>query len=689
MGSDIGPHRARLLSPGRRPYPEVNRMRMCIPLLLLGAFAAPAAEPAGTPNVIVMLADDLGSADVGCQGSKDVKTPNIDSLAANGVRCTAGYVTAPQCSPTRAGLMSGRYQQRSGHDTNYNFPQMLMRGGKTAADHLKAAGFATGHFGKWHLGFADAESAPKEFRDGKDQMLPTQHGFDESFGHTDYDIAAKQKGSGVPFAEHAHDDRVFARKAADFIQRNRAKPFFVYLAFHSPHTAYTDFGRYGSRFPDAPPDRVGILSGMARQDDAVGTVLEKLREHKLDTNTVIFYLSDNGGTRGADTLPEAKNYTGSLNTPLSGQKGSTREGGIRVPYLVQWKGHLAAGKCYSRPVSSLDVLPTALGAAGIVPSADLMLDGVNLLPHLTGMVAADPHEALFWRWRETQAVRVGDWKLQRDNRQGKWRLFDLSRDASEATDLAARHPERVKELRDRYDTWAATLPPVGPRYKAEKAGTPGGAAATPQVPNDVSVGVGGKPSNLPANRTDSRLAVVSFTPEKPDSVPVARRAPAMITVTVDNAAPARVKFAADEIRREARASGIKAGEDPTATEVVISLGKDPKANPQSYGIRVRQANGRRTVTVTGADASGAMYGGLDIAEAIRISQFDTLKDSDHTPHIAQRGIKFNIPLDLRTPSYTDPSDAAQANIPEMWGMDFWRETFDDMARHRYNVISLW
>lgn len=152
-------------------------------LLLAPLAVLPAADATKVrPNILVILADDLGYADLGCQGSPDVKTPNIDSIAANGVLCTAGYVTAPQCSPSRAGLMCGQYQQRFGHEGNPNFPLMLMRGGKTIADHLKSAGYATGHFGKWHLGFSDPGSAPKEIRENKDQMLPTQHGFDESFG---------------------------------------------------------------------------------------------------------------------------------------------------------------------------------------------------------------------------------------------------------------------------------------------------------------------------------------------------------------------------------------------------------------------------------------------------------------------------------------------------------------------------
>ena len=393
-----------------------------------------------------------------------MKTPNIDSLAANGVCCTAGYVTAPQCSPSRAGLMSGCYQQRFGHEGNPNFPLMLMGGGRTIADHLKAAGYATGHFGKWHLGFSDLSTAPKEIRESKDQMLPAQHGFDESFGYFDY-TAAAQKGSNIPPSPHARDDRVFGRKAVDFIRRHREQPFFIFLAFHAPHFQQVDFGGYKQHFPGAPRDRVGVLSVMAQQDEAVGQVQKAVHDCGLEENTLVFYISDNGGTRKPATPAGTKHINGSLNTPFSGGKGAALEGGIRVPFIVQWKGHLPAGKTYDRPVSSLDVLPTALAAANLPPPAGLTLDGVNLVPFLRGENAAEPHEALFWRWRAEQAIRMGDWKLVRGKERKEWRLIDLAKDVKEQHDLAAQHPDKAKAMQARFDQWAAALPPVGASFK--------------------------------------------------------------------------------------------------------------------------------------------------------------------------------------------------------------------------------
>lgn len=431
-------------------------------LLISSCLPCSAVDSPAKPNILVILADDLGYADLGCQSSPDVKTPNIDSLATNGIRCTAGYVTAPQCSPSRAGLMSGRYQQRFGHEGNPNFPLMLMGGGKTMADHLKAAGYATGHFGKWHLGFSDAGSAPKEIAESNDQMLPTQHGFDESFGYNDYERVAK-KDSDIEPSLHACDDRVFARKAVDFIGRHHDGPWFVYLALHAPHMQQVDFGDYSARFPNASKERLGVLSVMAQEDEAVGAVLAKLREMKEERNTLIFFLSDNGGTRRSEGEP--KHFTGSINTPFTGDKGTVYEGGIRIPFIVQWKDTLPAGKTYDRPVISLDMLPTALAAAGAKPLANCSLDGVNLLPFLKDGQSGDPHNALFWRWRAEQAVRQGDWKLLRGRDNHAWRLIDLSKDVREATDLTSQYPEKAKGLLELFDRWAAEMPPVGTNYK--------------------------------------------------------------------------------------------------------------------------------------------------------------------------------------------------------------------------------
>jgi arylsulfatase A-like enzyme len=274
-----------------------------------------------------------------------------------------------------------------------------------------------------------------------------------------------KKGSDIPPALHARDDRVFGRKAADFVMRHCARPFFIYLAFHAPHYQQVDFGGYKERFPSPAPGRLGVLGVMAQQDDAVGLVLQALRNHGLETDTLVFFISDNGGTRTPDMPPGSKHFQGSLNTPFSGKKGTALEGGIREPFIVQWKGRLPAGKTYDRPVSTLDVLPTAVAAAQAGPLDGVQLDGVNILPFLLGENTADPHEALFWRWRAEQAVRMGDWKLVRGKEKNQWRLIDLGKDVEEQNDLTAENPGKAKELLDRFEQWAAELPPVGPSFK--------------------------------------------------------------------------------------------------------------------------------------------------------------------------------------------------------------------------------
>ena len=271
-------------------------------------------------------------------------------------------------------------------------------------------------------------------------MAPTQHGFDESFGFGDAEAAAM--GGKKKKEKLNQDDRVFARKTADFIDRHQDRPWCVYLAFHAPHGPHTKEPEYTSRYSDAPEDRRGLLAAMALHDDAVGIVLEKLRELKAEENTLIFYISDNGGTRYQGR--NAKWKRGSENKPYLGGKGLDMESGIRVPYVVQWKGHLPAGKTCDRPVISLDVIPTALAASGAEPLPNYDLDGVNLLPYLKGEKTSDPHDVLFWRWRREQAIRVGDWKLIiSPDRFGykDWALFDLSSDIEERHDLTARIPK--------------------------------------------------------------------------------------------------------------------------------------------------------------------------------------------------------------------------------------------------------
>ncbi len=426
------------------------------------------------PNIIVLLADDLGYADTSMHGSKDIKTPNIDAIAKNGVRCTNGYVSAPYCSPTRAGLLTGRYQQRFGHEFN---PVIAKNGGKdglplderTMADLLRAAGYVTGLIGKWHLGEEDAQQPPSR-------------GFNDFYGfltgaHSYLDADDKNQGpimrgkNKAPLDGYLTD--VLAKEATQFIDRNKEKPFFLYLAFNAVHTPMEAPDAAMKEFANVKDEKRRTYLAMARKlDDAIGQVLAKLRELNLEEDTLVFFLSDNGGP----TTKFAPN--GSLNFPLRGSKGDTWEGGIRVPFLVMWKGKLPAGKTYDQPVISLDILPTSLAAAKAAQKLDKALDGVNLLPFLDGNKAEAPHDALFWRFGSQMAIRKGDWVLVKpsmgtkeyENIAKTAMLFNLKDDIGQKNDLAAQQPDRVRAMQAEWDRWNAGL--MAPRWPATFKGLP-------------------------------------------------------------------------------------------------------------------------------------------------------------------------------------------------------------------------
>lgn len=419
------------------------------------------------PNVIVLLADDLGYADLSLQGNSEVATPHIDSIAVSGVRCTSGYVSSPVCSPSRAGLLTGRYQERFGHEFN---PAFLQYGGqgqglptdeRTIADRLRVAGYATAAIGKWHLG-------------EEDQFHPLNRGFDEFFGfltgaHTYLGSDDRSMGPICRNRQRVELDGyltdVLGREACDFIDRHREQPFFLYLAFNAVHTpleAPPSASATLSQISD--PERRTYLQMLASLDDTVGAVLAKLRESKLEEETLVFFLSDNGG-------PTTKfSANASRNTPLRGSKGDTWEGGIHVPMFVQWKGRLQAGVAYSRPVVALDLAATALTAAGVEPPTNPALDGVNLLPYFDGQHDDDPHEFLYWKFGRQMAVRSGDWKLVRPSMGSKEfediavepLLFNLKDDLGEQHDLATQHPGQVARLQAAWDRWRNELPP--PRW---------------------------------------------------------------------------------------------------------------------------------------------------------------------------------------------------------------------------------
>jgi len=448
-------------------------------LMLLCLLAGPLfAAEAKKPNILVIVADDLGYGELSIQGNPQIPTPNIDSLAKNGVRFTSGYVSGPYCSPTRAGLMTGRYQQRFGHEFNPGPAQQASAGfglslkEKTLGNYFKEAGYATGWFGKSHLGY-------------EPQFHPLERGFDEYFGflggaHSYLDAASDSRNPILrgtdPVTSIDYTTDAFRREAARFIEKHHAEPWLVYLPFNAVHAPLQALEKYRSRFPHIENQKRRTFAAMlSAMDDAVGTVLAKIREHGLEENTLIFFFSDNGG-------PTASTTSG--NGPLRGFKAQTWEGGIRVPFMVQWKGRLPAGKVDDRPVIQLDIQPTALAAAGVTIKPEWKLDGVNLLPYLTGAKTGSPHDALYWRFGGQLAIRKGDWKLVKGPglaagpavMQGKANtegaeLYNLAQDIGEKRNLAAQEPEKVKELAAAWNAWNRELadPSWGGAKRGQKA----------------------------------------------------------------------------------------------------------------------------------------------------------------------------------------------------------------------------
>lgn len=447
----------------------VARFRAAMKLLLTAlalVCSVSAASGAGKPNILVILADDLGWGELGCQGfAKDIPTPHIDSIASNGVRFTSGYVSGPYCSPTRAGFMTGRYQQRFGHEFNpgpaaqapKEFGLPLQEA--TIADRLRTAGYATAWIGKSHLGYA----AP---------FHPLQRGFDHFFGflggaHSYLDAQEDAtnpilKGTDqVASLEYTTD--AFASEAAAFIERSKDSPWFVYLAFNAVHGPLQATEKYLSRFPALEGKRKSFAAMLSAMDDAVGAVLGKIRALGQEESTLIVFFSDNGGPTPSTT---------SGNGSLRGFKAQTWEGGIRVPFLMQWKGRIPAGQVDDRPVIQLDILPTALAAAGVKLDPAWRLDGADLLPFATGESKGSPHEALYWRFGAQIALRKGDWKIVKApdvEKKGSGasgpastegaHLYNLKDDIGEKNNLAATQPGKLKELTDSWDAWNAALVP--------------------------------------------------------------------------------------------------------------------------------------------------------------------------------------------------------------------------------------
>lgn len=472
-------------------------------LSLALAVSSAQAAPVRKPNIIVIVADDLGYGDTGVYGSKIIKTPNIDALAADGVRFTQGYVSHPVCAPSRAALLTGRYQTRFGYEFN---PVGRDRTGGVSLDEtfigqvMQKAGYHTAMVGKWHLGV----SGPYH---------PVARGFDEFFGttaganafivdpqpgdeyHTPPGAEATYsaaEGAGVgggsepeqmlrlraaapitrgrePVEVKQHLTEAFTDETLRIIGENKAKPFFIYLAHTTPHTPLQAPAKYIARYKHIENKGQRVYAAMvASLDDSVGAIRAKLKAEGLEKDTVIVLLSDNG----------CAGYIGDAcsNAPLNGYKGMHLEGGVRVPFIMTWPGHIKPGQVDPRVVSSLDVAPTAAALAGAtLPKGS---DGVDLTPYVTGKRADTPNPTLYWRSGLNFAIRDGDWKMWMVNRADPDEtannssgvtpdgvtakasplgyfvmLYDLKTDPAETTNLAGARPEVVAQLRTKIEAW--------------------------------------------------------------------------------------------------------------------------------------------------------------------------------------------------------------------------------------------
>lgn len=445
------------------------------------------------PNIVILLADDLGYGELGCQGNTQILTPHIDSIAEQGVRFTQGYVTGPNCSPSRAGLLTGKIPTRFGYEFNpigprNEDPQIGLPASEvTLAEVLHARGYTTGMVGKWHLG-------------GTAAYHPLRHGFDEFFGftheghyfvpppYTGVTTMLRRKtlpgggqgrwaGSNLIYSTHmGHDEPAydannpllrqsqpidersyltdaFTREAVNFIDRHHDKPFFLYVAYNAVHSPLQGKQELMDRLGDIDDIQRRIFAAMlVALDDSVGKILSQIDDSQIERQTWVIFLSDNGGPTRELT---------SSNLPLRGEKGSMYEGGLRVPFMMKWPGTLPEGSLYQHPVSSTDLMATAAALTGA--AVEHAIDGRDLFPYLTGAQEGAPHDEFYWRQGGRSALRSDDWKLvrlQSGKSQVTWELYDLARDISEGHNLAEDYPQHLLRLQQRWKEVDAEMEPA-------------------------------------------------------------------------------------------------------------------------------------------------------------------------------------------------------------------------------------
>jgi arylsulfatase A-like enzyme len=467
------------------------------------------------PNVILIVADDLGFNDVGCYGNSNIATPHIDQLAKEGVRCTEGYSTSPVCAPSRCGILTGRYQERCGFETQemefyptnliefYTGRYLSQRDSNwvvatkphypreweiakqgvppseiTLAELLKKYDYTTGIVGKWHLGMNARYN------------IPNKRGFDYQYGcygaftlyadkenepgivnykketfSTKYQWAMARKDLAVIYEnnkairhERQYLTDAIRDRSIEFMEKNKDKPFFLYIPFTAPHEPYQAKQElYEEELAKGNSKSKAVYNAIVRSmDDAIGIIMQKLNQLGLDENTLVIFLSDNGPAMYTNVTTTA---------PLKGGKITQFEAGINVPFIIRWKDHLPQNEVYSQPIISLDIFTTVASIAHIELPNDRLYDGVNLMPYFTHQVKEVPHDKLFWRTGHIHTIRKGDYKLIFSSRDKWLELYNLKTDKSEKENLSKSMPDKVKELQEDLKKWESTLPikPMWPR----------------------------------------------------------------------------------------------------------------------------------------------------------------------------------------------------------------------------------
>ena len=408
------------------------------------------------PNFILIVADDLGFGDLGLNGSIQIKTPNIDRLATTGINCSQGYVSSAVCSPSRAGFLTGINQVKFGHDNNIGGSQPgfdplfmgLPLSQKTIADFLKPLGYVCGLIGKWHLGY-------------EDHFHPLKRGFDEFWGYTggghDYFTSLPDgKGYKAPIEcnyktpeplTYITDDK--GNECVEFIERHKDHPFFLFASFNAPHAPMQAIEEDLKLYKHIADTKRRTYAAMVhRLDVNIGRIIKAVEQSGIARNTLIIFISDNGGPTDSNA---------SINAPYNGQKGILLEGGIHVPYILNWPMTIPAGETYDNPVTSLDIAPTFIELAGGKTPEEKKFDGVNIIPFILGENNSPPHQVLKWRFTISAAIREGDWKLIRLPDRLPM-LYHLPTDISEQNNVALENTEKTEEMLKELGQWDVKLP---------------------------------------------------------------------------------------------------------------------------------------------------------------------------------------------------------------------------------------